>query len=430
MRRKKIPIQAIDRFGEPVIQFSDPHGLPLELIGTETTGPNDYWRNSSIAEPHAITGFHSATATLNSMQASKTLLVDVMGMRLVNQEKNRYRFNMYGSTPGSYYDIVEDPKAPAGRQGGGTVHHIAFRTENHTTQLEWRSTLNASGLTVTNVRDRKYFQSIYFNAPEGVLFEIATDTPGFSIDEPVDVLGETLKLPEQFERMRGDIERHLPFLRPKTHRHVFHAPKGEIDDGSTLVTLHGTGGNEHDLVSFALKASRSSAILSPRGNVLENGMWRFFNRLANNIFDEADVVKKSNELSDFIISAVQKYGRDPSRLTALGYSNGANIAAAVLLLRPDVFSKAVLLRPMLPLHNSEVPELRDKKILIVRGEYDIVIPSESTDKLESLLRSAGADVTTQTINTGHAVTDQDLAIISGWLTSLSDKVVGAGLTAA
>lgn len=268
---KKIPTQAIDRFGEPVIQFSDSHGLPLELIGTEKKGSNGHWRNRFIAEPHAITGFHSATATLTSMQASKSLLADVMGMRLVNQEKNRYRFKMNGSTPGSYYDIVVDPKAPAGKQGGGTVHHIAFRTENHTTQREWRSILNASGLTVTNVRDRKYFQSIYFSAPEGVLFEIATDSPGFSIDEPLDALGGTLKLPEQFERLRSEIEGHLPPLRPKTHRYVFNAPQGEVDDGSTLVTLHGTGGNEHDLIPFAADASRTSAVLSPRGKVLEKG---------------------------------------------------------------------------------------------------------------------------------------------------------------
>jgi predicted esterase len=181
------------------------------------------------------------------------------------------------------------------------------------------------------------------------------------------------------------------------------------------VTLHGTGGNEQDLIPFAMEVSPTSAILSPRGNVVENGMPRFFRRLSNNVFDEEDVIGRTHALADFIVSAGDAYGRDPARMTALGYSNGANIAAAVLFLRPEVFSRAILLRPMLPLQTPDLPDLRGRKILLLRGKQDTVIPPDSTAHLEQALRSAGADVTSAAIDAGHEITVQDVQTISRWL---------------
>lgn len=231
------------RFGDPVIRLTDPHGLPVELAGTASLPSSVYWQDSPIAEAHAITGFHSATATLKSLEDSKALLTDVMRMTVNDPEQNRYRFQMDSSTsPGHYYDIVVDPHAPLGRPGGGTVHHIAFRTENDTTQSDWQSILRASGVNATDVRDRKYFHSIYFHTPEGVLFEIATDPPGFTVDEATDELGASLKLPDQYEPMRAAIERRLPSLRSKPYHHVFKQSRGPVDTDHTLVTLRGTGG--------------------------------------------------------------------------------------------------------------------------------------------------------------------------------------------
>jgi predicted esterase len=254
-----------------------------------------------------------------------------------------------------------------------------------------------------------------------VLFEIATDPPGFTVDESTDELGGSLKLPDRYEPMRADIERHLPALRPKSFQHIFKKPRALADDGHTFVTLHGTGGNEHDLVSIAAEVSPATAILSPRGKVLENGMSRFFKRLANNIFDEANVIENAHELSDFIISATAEYGRKPKRITTLGYSNGANIAAAVILLRPEVFSSAILLRPMLPLKNPDLPDLRNKKILILKGERDTVISSESTERLEEVLLKAGADLTIRHIDAGHEITALDLETISQWFKELKEN---------
>jgi len=411
-----IATQTSQRFGDPVVQFSDPCGLTIELIGLPDPPPTGPWDQSPIPADHAIMGFHSATATLNALDDIRILLVDVMGMILHRREDNRYRFIMADQgSPGHCYDIIVDANAASGQPGGGTVHHIAFRTASDQTQALWQMHLRQRGVSVTNVRDRQYFQSIYFNSPGGVLFEIATDPPGFTVDESIEDLGTALKLPHHYESIRADIENRLPPLQSASFHHVFQDAPKPADDGRTIVTLHGTGGNEHDLIRFTEDVAATSAILSPRGQVLENGLPRFFKRLANNVFDEADIVQRAHELSTFLIEAAVRYGRKQTQMTALGYSNGANIAAAILLLRPEVFSSAVLLRPMLPLPKQSLPDLNGKAILILRGTQDAVIPSESTDRLVLRLQQAGAEVTTRSIDAGHEITRRDIESISDWL---------------
>ena len=202
-----------ERFGEPVLRFNDVHGLPIELIGSHAPPPVAHWQKSPIDKRYAIAGFHSATATLRSSAAIKHLLVEQMGLRPAVQSHNRIRFEMADRTaPGHVYDVLIDPQAPTGRPGSGTVHHIAFRTDSDAAQRRWQSRLRKGDFSVTEVRDRKYFRSIYFRSPGGVLFEIATDQPGFAVDEMPGHLGQTLKLPDQLEPMRSEIERRLPRL--------------------------------------------------------------------------------------------------------------------------------------------------------------------------------------------------------------------------
>ena len=209
-----VPIDTTERFGDPVIQLNDPHGLPVELTGTAEQPPTVYWQDSLIPEAHAVKGFHSATATIRSLNETKTLLTGLMGMSLHDQEGNRYRFKMEDpASPGHFYDIIIDPQALVGIAGAGTVHHIAFRTHDDHTQSGWQSVLKTAGIGVTGIRDRKYFRSIYFHTPEGVLFEIATDPPGFAVDETENELGKFLMLPDQYEHMRSEIEQRLPILR-------------------------------------------------------------------------------------------------------------------------------------------------------------------------------------------------------------------------
>jgi glyoxalase family protein len=194
------------RFGDEVISFADPDGLTLELIAPQRS-------LQKMATDKAIRGFHSATELTRSLEGTGKLLMESLGMELHSQEQSRYRFAMTGDGPARFYDLIIDPQASDGRQGGGTVHHIAFRTPTDEAQLRWQHLLREDGYQVTAVRDRKYFRSIYFHEPGGVLFEIATDPPGFTVDEPLDQLGHTLQLPQQFESRRDKIMDRLPPLR-------------------------------------------------------------------------------------------------------------------------------------------------------------------------------------------------------------------------
>jgi glyoxalase family protein len=150
---------------------------------------------------------------LKSLEKTQSLLMNSMGMVLHDQEANRYRFKMKPDDAiGRFYDVVIDAQAEPGQQGGGTVHHIAFRTPTDDELKYWLQSFMNNGFSVTSIRDRNYFKSIYFHEPGGVLFEIATDPPGFTVDEPYERLGRDLKLPDQYKSMRTEIERRLPKL--------------------------------------------------------------------------------------------------------------------------------------------------------------------------------------------------------------------------
>jgi glyoxalase family protein len=216
--RKRLTVNGIEtkageRFGDSLIQFEDPHGLSLELIETPTAHSNSIQSHNSKSAAHGIVGLHSATALLKSLKETQSLLMNSMGMVLHDKEGNRYRFKMeHDDAGGHFYDVVIDAQAENGQQGGGTVHHIAFRTPTDDEQKYWQKSLMAGGFSVTPIRDRKYFKSIYFHAPGGVLFEIATDPPGFAVDEAFDNLGHEPQLPDQYEPMRTEIENRLPGL--------------------------------------------------------------------------------------------------------------------------------------------------------------------------------------------------------------------------
>ena len=222
-----VTVAAESRFGEPVIRFADPHGLPLELIGIP---PGDDLSGRTPDSQAAIIGFHSATLLIDRIDATQRIIVDGMGMTPDQHEGNRCRFAMQDErAPGHLLDVIVDPSAGRGRFGGGTVHHIAFRTRDSREQLVWRQQLQRHGVSVTDVRDRTYFQSIYFNEPGGVLFEIATDPPGFRVDEDLNDLGTTLMLPARYEPLRGQIEERLPPLespdgvkKEKDHANQYH----------------------------------------------------------------------------------------------------------------------------------------------------------------------------------------------------------------
>jgi phospholipase/carboxylesterase len=179
-----------------------------------------------------------------------------------------------------------------------------------------------------------------------------------------------------------------------------------------LLLLHGTGGDENDLLGLGRMISPGSALLSPRGKILENGMPRFFRRLAEGVFDEEDVKFRANELADFVAEARKAYGLEAP--VAVGFSNGANIAAAMLMLRPEAFAGAALLRAMVPLSRAPQVDLAGKRVLMISGAMDPIIPADNSNRLASSLSASGAEVQHQMLPTGHNLSQTDLSLLVKW----------------
>jgi phospholipase/carboxylesterase len=196
-----------------------------------------------------------------------------------------------------------------------------------------------------------------------------------------------------------------------------HRFEAGTQSAAPLLLLHGTGGNEDDLVPLGHTLAPGSALLSPRGKVLENGMPRYFRRLAEGVFDEDDVRRRAHELADFVEDARKNYGI--AAPIALGYSNGANIAAAMLLLRPNVLAGAVLLRAMVPLAHVPRGELAGKPVLILSGARDPIASAANAERLASLLEEAGAAVEHRTVPAGHELSQADIAFAQRWLESIN-----------
>ena len=201
-----------ESFGEIYLPFQDPDGLNIKLIVPKQTDARKPWESAGVKADTATKGFHSFTLSLKNIKATATILTDIFGYRLLEQEGNRYRFITDAVDTASIVDLVELPAGSPGVSAAGTNHHVAFRVKDEAVQMEFREKIASKGLSITPKIDRDYFYSLYFREPGGVLFEIATDNPGFTRDEPLDSLGSTLKLPKQYEPSRKEIEKILPVL--------------------------------------------------------------------------------------------------------------------------------------------------------------------------------------------------------------------------
>lgn len=189
----------------------------------------------------------------------------------------------------------------------------------------------------------------------------------------------------------------------------------------TLLLLHGTGGNESDLLPLGRTLDPAAALLSPRGKVLENGMPRFFRRLAEGVFDEEDLKRRTHELADFIAAAARHYAFNPAHAVAVGFSNGANIAASLLLLRPESLGAAILLRPMVPLVPETMPQLGGAPVYIAAGTQDPIVPIAETERLAELLRRGAAEVTVRYAGAGHGLTGPEIEEARLWLAALPSR---------
>ena len=210
----KIAVQGpVERFGEPTISFADPDGMIVELVFVNTVNGDRAYQAGPVPLQNAIHGFHSATLSEEGYQKTASLLTGTLGFELARQEGNRFRYVIGSGGPGATVDVICAPEERRGNVLVGTVHHIAWRTPDDRQQREWLAEITRQGYNASPVMDRKYFHSIYFREPGGILFEIATDPPGFSVDESLEALGSKLVLPPWLEASRAELEAVLPPLR-------------------------------------------------------------------------------------------------------------------------------------------------------------------------------------------------------------------------
>ena len=213
LTKSQVPITGSGkRFGEEYLSFEDPDGLPLTMIIPQGSDQRAPWETEQVSAAVATKGFHSVSLSLRSVTATAKVLTDIFDYTLAKQEENRYRYATSAVENAAIVDLIESPHLARGTNAGGTIHHVAFRVKNEEALMAYREKVLSHGLNITPKIDRNYFFSLYFREPGGVLFEFATDNPGFSIDEPVHELGTHLKLPPQYENSRAEIEKVLPAL--------------------------------------------------------------------------------------------------------------------------------------------------------------------------------------------------------------------------
>ena len=209
LRRLGIEHERVTRFDSEAIGLRDPDGIEIELVGAASNLKVTPWSASPVPVEHAIHGFHSVALVVAESAATFELLTKTMGFREVARDGRRTRFETGAGGPDAIVDVIDSPEGPVGEESIGTVHHVAWRAPDDAAQKQWRETLVAAGLNVTPVIDRYYFKSIYYREPGGVLYEIATDTPGFTVDEAPENLGSELSLPPWFQVKRDQLDHDL-----------------------------------------------------------------------------------------------------------------------------------------------------------------------------------------------------------------------------
>ena len=211
LRKRGVDFEEVTSdFGEELLFLRDPDGLQLELVSTSNANPDRVWERGPVPTEHGVRGFHHVTLSESGYERTASLLTDVLGFKQIAKQGNRFRYAIADGAPSTMVDLVCAPEGRPGRVAVGTVHHVAWRTATNAEQVQWQDTLAKHEYDVTPIIDRQYFHSIYFREPGGVLFEIATDPPGFATDETVERLGTSLKLPPWLEEDRPELERLLP----------------------------------------------------------------------------------------------------------------------------------------------------------------------------------------------------------------------------
>lgn len=405
--RSGIPFEGHAReFGEPVLRLKDPDGLIVKLVGADLTTPAPL-RNA----PTRLRGI-----TVLSDRANETAgFVSRFGYR--NQQRSGLTRRMVSDS--DTLDIREVSGFVPSVPGAGVPDHVAFRAQNVDAVRSMRLQLKDYG--PTEVHDRKYFLSLYVRDPAGILMEYATDGPGMTVDETPEELGQNLLFPPHDADRAEDLRAMLPqFAMPGEERfpardlafiHRFNRP--EDPDGSTVVLLHGTGGNEADLMPIARRIAPHSQLLGVRGRATEEGTTRWFRPIGVKAFDQDDIGSEAEAFADFVEAAIAGYGLDRGRLTFVGYSNGASMLAAVILLYPGLVGRAVLLRGIQPLETPPVADLSTTSILVLDGRDDAL--AHGGRSLADDLAARGAQISRHELPAGHQLIATDTAVAAEWI---------------
>ncbi|MFD1796627.1 ring-cleaving dioxygenase [Paracoccus aurantiacus] len=407
----RIPIEGPSReFGETVLRLKDKDGIIVKLVGVDMAAA------APLPDPIAPTRVRGVTVLTDDPDATAEFTAR-FGYRTDATEGNSRRMI---SDSGDAVDIRDARGYFPGIPGASIFDHVAFRAPDADAVRKMRLSLKDVE-SATNVHDRKYFLSLYVREPAGTLYEYATDAPGFTVDEPLEHLGERLMIPPADAGRAADLKLMLPqFALPGEERmpmrdlpfiHRFHTP--EDPDGSVIVLLHGTGGNETDLMPLAAKLNPRATLLGLRGRSTEEGINRWFRRFDAVTYDQPDIIAESEALVGFVEGAVRGYGLDPDKLSFLGYSNGANLLGAVMQLHPGTVRRAILLRPVQVLEAPPEADLGGTEVLMLTGNHDPF--SRMAPVLEEALRKGGADLDSRIVDAGHELSAADLTAASDWL---------------
>ena len=396
-------------FGEPVLRLRDPDGIIVKLVGADLPAA------APLPDPMAPTRLRAVTLLSEKRDASVRFLM-------------QFGYSK-GPVEGAVQRLVSDRDVIDLRNGSGFVpaipgtgmiDHVALRARDADAVRAMQRNLDTTeGLT--GVHDRRYFLSLYVCDPAGHLIEYATDGPGFAIDEPHQSLGQTLFVPPHDAARAQDLRVMLPqFALPGAERtpmrdlpfiHRFHTP--DDPDGSVIVLLHGTGGSEADLMPLAHRIAPRATLLGVRGRSTEEGINRWFRRFDAVTYDQADIQSEAAAFKAFMDSAVQSYGLDAGRISYLGYSNGANLLGAVMLLHPGLVQRAILLRGIAVLEDAPNSDLAGTEVLLLSGAHDPF--ARMAPALEAALREAGVSLDAQTLAAGHDLAEADLDATKAWL---------------
>jgi phospholipase/carboxylesterase len=408
----------MQEFAEPVLRLIDPDGIIVKLVGAEVHSPWALWEKGGIAKQDAIRGLRGATLLSEKADETAAFLVEHTGFRAGAAEGGIQRLL---SDAGQVIDVRNAGGFWTAAPGTGTIDHVAVRVADRQAVDAVHHALQQEEAGDINKHDRHYFYSLYVREPGGTLIEVASDGPGFTVDEPLETLGSNLFIPQHYKTDHDDLRAMLPqFGLPGEERityrdlpfvHRIHLP--EDSDGSTLVLLHGSGGTEVDLFPMARRAAPRATLIGVRGRSTEEGIARFFRRLGENRFDQKDIASEAEAFAAFVQELEPAYGIDLENTHFIGFSNGANMLAAVMQLQPSVVRQAALLRPMNVLDQEAQGDLSAAHVLVVTGSEDAFAP-RGLD-LQRRLEARGAAVEARAVKAGHELSREDERVVTDWL---------------